>query len=155
MAERWRPHLTVAALIEENGRFLLVEEQPEGGERVLNQPAGHVEEDESLPDAIIREVREETQCHFTPATLSGLYRWRNPRSGITYLRVVFCGSCTQPDRNLPRDPDIIDSRWYTLESLRSGQQRMRSPMVLQAIEDYLAGQRLPLGLIHELGPENS
>ncbi|MCW8919273.1 MAG: NUDIX hydrolase [Gammaproteobacteria bacterium] len=150
MDERWRPHLTVAALVEKNGRFLMVEERPEGGEHVLNQPAGHVEEQESLLAAITREVREETQRHFTPVAVSGLYRWRHPRSGITYLRVVFCGNCEQPDPRLPRDPAILDARWYTLADLRSGQPRLRSPMVLRAIEDYLAGQRLPLDIVREI-----
>jgi 8-oxo-dGTP pyrophosphatase MutT (NUDIX family) len=153
MDERWRPHLTVAALIEAEGRFLMVEERPDGGERVLNQPAGHVEEHESLLAAIVREVREETQCHFTPQAVSGLYRWRDPQRAITYLRVVFCGSCTQPDPLLPRDPVILACHWHSLESLRREQQRLRSPMVWHAIEDYLAGQRLPLDLIREINSD--
>lgn len=151
MSERWMPHLTVAALIEEDGRFLMVEEQPDGRGNVVNQPAGHVEEHESLLDAVVREVREETQRHFTPQAVSGLYRWRDPYSAITYLRVVFCGRCTPADTHLPRDPVILGCRWYSLDSLHAGQHNLRSPMVLRAIEDYVSGQRLPLDLIRELG----
>jgi 8-oxo-dGTP pyrophosphatase MutT (NUDIX family) len=154
MTDRWSPHLTVAALIEEDGRFLMVEECPDGHGRVLNQPAGHVEEHESLFDAVVREVREETQRHFTPHAVSGLYRWRNPYTAITYLRVVFCGSVTQPNTHLPRDPVILESRWYSLDNLRAEQSSLRSPMVLRAIEDYLAGQRLPLNLIDELSGDS-
>jgi 8-oxo-dGTP pyrophosphatase MutT (NUDIX family) len=154
MTDRWSPHLTVAAIIEEEGRFLMVEECPDGHGSVLNQPAGHVEEHESLLEAVVREVREETQRHFTPRAVSGLYRWRNPYSAITYLRVVFCGSVTQPDAHLPRDPVILESRWYSLENLRNEKNSLRSPMVLRAIEDYLAGQCLPLNLIDELSGDS-
>jgi 8-oxo-dGTP pyrophosphatase MutT (NUDIX family) len=156
MNTRWSPHLTVAAIIEEQGQFLMVEEQPQGHEpgSVLNQPAGHVEEHESLLDAVIREVREETQRHFTPQAVSGLYRWRDPRSAITYLRVVFCGTVTPPAPNLPRDPVIIDCHWCGPDNLCSGQRPLRSPMVLQAISDYLAGQRLPLDLIREISNDS-
>jgi 8-oxo-dGTP pyrophosphatase MutT (NUDIX family) len=153
MNERWRPHLTVAAIIEEEGRFLMVEERPDGRGSVLNQPAGHVEEHESPLDAIVREVREETRRHFTPQAVSGLYRWRDPYSAITYLRVVFCGYSTPPVTHLLRDPVILDCRWCSLDSLRAEQHSLRSPMVLCAIEDYLAGQRLPLDLIRELSSE--
>jgi 8-oxo-dGTP pyrophosphatase MutT (NUDIX family) len=153
MSERWMPHLTVAAIIEEDDRFLMVEEQPDGHGAVINQPAGHLEERESLLDAVVREVREEAQRHFTPRAVSGLYRWRDPYSAITYLRVVFCGSCSSVDTHLPRDPVILGTRWCSLDNLRAGQHSLRSPMVLRAIEDYVSGQRLPLDIIRELNSD--
>lgn len=143
----WTPHLTVAAIIERQGKFLLVEEAP-GGETVFNQPAGHVEEDENLLDAIKREVREEACVHFEPEALCGIYRWRSPRNGVTYLRAAFCGSCSEPDPQLMRDSTIIDDSW--LSRVEMEQRPLRSPLVLRCVDDYMAGVRIPLDLIHEL-----
>lgn len=147
MTKIWTPHLTVAAIIERQGRFLLVEEAP-GGNRVFNQPAGHVEEHETLIEAVQREVREETQRHFEAEALCGIYRWRSPRNGITYLRVAYCGSCSEQDTQLQRDGDIIGDCWLAREALL--ERPLRSPLVLRGIDDYLAGRRLPLDLVSEL-----
>ncbi len=143
----WTPHLTVAAIIEQDGRFLLVEEAPEGVS-VFNQPAGHVEEGEPLIEAVVREVAEECCRHFTPQAMVGLYRWRSPSNSVTYLRAAFCGTVSEPDPQLERDSDIIGERWLAREELLH--QPLRSPLVLRCIDDHLAGHRLPLDLILEL-----
>lgn len=147
MPEIWTPHLTVAAITEQNGRFLLVEEEP-NGKPVFNQPAGHVEEHESLLDAVVREVREETCRHFEPEALCGLYRWRSPQNGVTYLRAAFCGAISEHDPKLQRDSDIIGDSWLSREEMLH--LPLRSPLVLRCIDDCLAGQRLPLDLVTEL-----
>lgn len=152
MSDIWTPHLTVAAVIEQQGKFLLVEESP-GGQRVLNQPAGHVEETESIIDAIRREVREEACRHFEPEALCGIYRWRNPHTSITYLRVAFCGTTSEYDPQLTRDSDIISDIWLSREEL--SYRPLRSPLVLSCIDDYLAAKRLPLELITELALDNN
>lgn len=147
MSDIWTPHLTVAAITEQEGRFLLVEEAPHGSP-VFNQPAGHVEEYETLIEAIVREVREETCRHFEPQALCGIYRWRSPQNGVTYLRAAFCGHISEHDPQLQRDSDIIDDRWLSREEL--DEQPLRSPLVLRCIDDYLGGKRLPLDLVSEL-----
>ena len=147
MSVIWTPHLTVAAIIEHDGRFLLVEEAPEGVP-VFNQPAGHVEEGEPLTEAVVREVAEECCRHFTPQALVGLYRWRSPNNDITYLRAAFCGEASGPDPQLKRDSDIIGERWLCYDELPH--HALRSPLVLHCIDDYVAGNRLPLDLISEL-----
>lgn len=145
----WTPHLTVAAIVEDNGKFLLVEENSEG-KIVLNQPAGHVEEGESLHAAVIRETLEESGRHFKPEAISGFYRWRNPDNGITYLRIAFCGRCSERDRDIELDSDIITTHWMTLETLKARSADLRSPLVLLGYQDYLAGQRYPIDIINEL-----
>ena len=145
------PHLTVAAVIEQEGRFLLVEEAPRG-RRVLNQPAGHVEAHETVLDAVVREVREETGFRFVPESILGFYQW--PRTdGETYFRVTFCGRVEGAPVD-QRDPDILGTVWMDADALRSldtrGEPALRSRLVLDCIEDYLAGQRLPLDLIRTL-----
>jgi ADP-ribose pyrophosphatase YjhB (NUDIX family) len=147
MSDIWTPHLTVAAIVEQQGKFLLVEESPHG-KQVFNQPAGHVEENESILDAVVREVREETCRHFEPEALCGIYRWRSPHNGVTYLRAAFCGTISEYDPQLQRDSDIIGDHWLSREALND--QPLRSPLVLRCIDDYLAGTRLPLNLISEL-----
>lgn len=147
MSVIWTPHLTVAAIIEQQGKFLLVEESPDG-RQVFNQPAGHVEEDESILMAVVREVKEEVCRHFEPEALCGIYRWRSPHDGITYLRAAFCGTISAYDRQLQRDSDIIGDNWFSRSEL--DHQPLRSPLVLRCIDDYLAGRRLPLELITEL-----
>ena len=149
MTPIWTPHLTVAAIIEQQGKFLLVEEAP-SGEPVFNQPAGHVEENESIIEALIREVREEVCRDFTPEALCGIYRWRSPQNGVTYLRAAFCGAISEADPQLQRDSDIIGDRWLSREELNHC--ALRSPLVLRCLDDYLAGKRLPLDLVTELTP---
>lgn len=146
MSHIWKPHVTVAAVVERDGRFLLVEEETDDGLR-FNQPAGHLDEGESLVAACTRETLEETAHHFQPTALVGIYQWPRPAGDITYLRFAFAGEITgfDPDRKL--DTGIIGARWLTLEEVRATRERHRSPLILQCIEDYLAGKRYPLALI--------
>lgn len=149
MSEIWTPHLTVAAVIERHGRFLMVEEDSEG-QRVFNQPAGHVEDAEALTDAVRRETMEETRHRFTPQAICGIYRWRNPLNQATYLRVAYCGEYADPLDKEALDQDIIACHWLSREELMLRHAQLRSPLVLRCIDDYLAGQRLPLDIIAEI-----
>lgn len=146
----WKPNVTVAALIERDGRFLMVEEE-ENGRVVYNQPAGHLDEGESLLTAAVRETWEETSWHFQPMSVTGIYRWMNPLSNITYLRVCFTGTCDGHDSNRPLDKGILRALWMTREELCAVNTQLRSPMVMRCIDDYLAGQRCPLNLLVEIG----
>lgn len=148
---RWKPSVTVAAVVEHDGRYLLVEEMTAEGLR-LNNPAGHLDPGESLLDAVVREVLEETARPFTPEALVGSYlaRFHRVRSGedITYLRFAICGSVGEaiPGRTL--DAPVQRTLWMTPAELRACPERHRSPMLLRCIEDHLAGQRAPLALLH-------
>lgn len=144
----WKPNVTVAAIVERDGKFLLVEERI-SGEIIYNQPAGHLEQGESLIDATVREVLEETACRFTPEALVGFYRWKNPHSGVTYLRACLTGPCSEPEPGRALDEGIIAARWFTREE--ASKLPTRSPMVLRCIDDYLAGARHPLSLLVDLG----
>jgi ADP-ribose pyrophosphatase YjhB (NUDIX family) len=146
----WKPHVTVAALIENDGRFLLVQERV-AGKAVYNQPAGHLEPGETLLEAVIRETREETAWEFLPESLVGIYQWRHPEKEQTFIRVNFSGKGLQHDPETKLDADIESTLWLTLEEIRSQQDRLRSPMVLRSVEDYLAGIRYPLTLLSDLG----
>ena len=132
--------LTVAAVIEKQGRFLFVEERDGGGPRVLNQPAGHVEEGETLLDAVIRETREETGLAFTPRSLVGVYALR-AANGKDYLRVCFSGEVEGGEPS-PQDADILACHWLTKDEMEA--RALRSGLVRRCVEDYLSGQRLPL-----------
>jgi ADP-ribose pyrophosphatase YjhB (NUDIX family) len=142
-----RPSLTVAAVIERGGQFLLVEEEDEG-RMLFNQPAGHLEQYESLVEGCRREVLEESAWHFQPRALVGIYRWRKPDSatgdGVTYVRVAFCGDLGghEPGRKL--DTGIVRAVWLDPEEIRGLRERLRSPLVLRCMEDYLAGRRFAL-----------
>jgi 8-oxo-dGTP pyrophosphatase MutT (NUDIX family) len=142
----WKPNTTVAALIERDGKFLLVEEETEAGIR-LNQPAGHLDEGESLVAGCAREALEETAWHFHPQLLVGIYQWRRPLRDITYLRFAFAGNLGEhePDRAL--DDGILRAVWMTPSELAACPERHRSPLVLQCVEDWLSGRRFPLDLI--------
>ena len=141
----WKPHATVAAIIEKDGKFLMVEENV-NGEIVYNQPAGHLDSQEDLIDAVIRETQEETAWQFTPEFLLGIYLWPQPNTNRTFLRFAFTGTCTnhQPEQTL--DEGILQALWMTKEELQNSK-KLRSPMVLQNIEDYLSGQRYPLEIL--------
>ena len=150
MPHIWKPSVTVAAVIERDGRFLLIEEQTSEGVR-LNQPAGHLDPLETLVQAVVREVLEETAHDFIPHALVGMYmsRYRSARRGVdvTYLRFTFCGAAGA-EHALPLDEGIIRTLWMTRDELAACQERHRSPLMLQCVDDYLAGQRAPLGLLH-------
>ena len=135
--------VTVAAIIERDGRFLLVEERV-SGDLVLNQPAGHLEHGESLLAAVVREALEETGHRFTPSHVVGFYLWRREEAATTYLRVAFCGSAEAPARPVALDDGIVAVHWLSRPQLLSRQRQLRSPMVLRCLDDYLAGRRYPL-----------
>ncbi len=145
----WLPHVTVAAIIEQDGRFLMVEER-DAGRPAFNQPAGHLEDRESLLEAVIREVREETTRSFTPEYISGVYQWRHPNTTKTYLRFCFYGQCGAHDPQLTLDPDIVTTHWLTFDEIRSRASSLRSPLVIRCVDDYLSGQRLALNLVNTL-----
>ncbi len=142
-------HLTVAAVIERHGRYLVVEELA-GGEQVINQPAGHVEPGESLLAAVVRETREETGWLFEPQAISGIYLWQHPDNGERFLRVVFCGSCRDHRAGQPLDDGILRALWLSRQELESRGAQLRSPMVLRAIDDCKAGQHFPLDMFREI-----
>lgn len=146
----WTPHVTVAAVVEQAGRFLLVEEAAEGT-RVFNQPAGHWEAGESLIDAVVRETREETGHCFTPEAVLGIYHWRHPRKDVTYLRVAFTGRVGERDASLPLDTGIIAPHWLSRAEMLDRSDALRSPQVLRCVDDYLAGRRYPLDILVSLG----
>ena len=145
----WKPHATVAAIIEDQGRFLLVEEHADN-QTVLNQPAGHLESGESLLDAVIRETREETAVVFEPLALVGVYRWQHPNNHKTFLRFTFHGKQVQILENAELDLDIIQPVWMRYEEIKQQQPRLRSPLVLQCIEDYRAGHHYPLDILKDI-----
>ena len=142
----WKPNVTVAALIERDGRFLLVEEETEDGLR-FNQPAGHLDEGESLVAACAREALEETAWGFTPTALVGIYQWPRPQGDITYLRFAFCGDLGAHEAGRALDTGILRAVWKTPDEIRACADRHRSPLVSQCVSDYLAGRRYPLELI--------
>jgi ADP-ribose pyrophosphatase YjhB (NUDIX family) len=150
MSERWKPSVTVAAIIERDGRFLLVEEDTAEGLK-LNNPAGHLELGESPEQGVVREVLEETACAFTPQCVVGVYlsRFQRPATGedVTYLRLAYAGSVGGPDATRALDEGIVRTVWMTLPELRASRARHRSALVLTCIEDYLAGRRHPLSLV--------
>ena len=145
----WKPRVTVAIIAEQNGRYLMVEEDV-GGQIRFNQPAGHLEDDESLVDAAIRECREETGWRFEPEALVGIYRWRNASLADTYLRVTFAGRCSAHQPELPLDTGIVAAHWLTLDDIRKRQAQLRSPLVMQSFTDYLQGKRYPLELLIDI-----
>lgn len=146
----WKPNVTVAAVLERDGKFLLVEEETEDGVR-YNQPAGHLECREALIDAAVREAREETGYDFLPQYLVGVYSWRNEAKDVTYLRFAFGGEITGHDAARPLDDGIIAARWLTLDEVRATAAQHRSPLILRCIEDWRAGRRYPLDLLTHYG----
>jgi 8-oxo-dGTP pyrophosphatase MutT (NUDIX family) len=147
--QRWKPSVTVAAVVERGGRYLMVEEQTREGLR-LNNPAGHLDPEESLEQAVVREVLEETACRFTPDALVGIYLSRFRRTDgedVTYLRFAFSGTVGEPDPALQLDEGIVRTLWMTPDEVRASQSRHRSPLVLQSVEDHLAGRRFPLQVL--------
>lgn len=142
----WKPNVTVAAVVERDGRFLVVEEETDAG-HAFNQPAGHLEEGESLVAAVAREVLEETAYHFKPTHLVGIYLWRTPVKDRTYLRFAFGGELRGFEAERKLDDGIIAARWLTLDELKATQARHRSPLVLGCFEDLLAGKSYPLDLL--------
>ncbi len=143
------PDITVAAVTETGGRFLVVEERI-NRRLVFNQPAGHVEQGETLLAAVVREVREETAWSFEPQAVLGVYLWRNPASGRSYMRFAFTGTVKNHDAAQPLDRGIVRTHWLSRQDLQDREPRLRSPLVLRCIEDYFGGTRLPLEPIAKL-----
>ena len=137
------PEITVAAVAEADGRFLVVEERIDR-RLVINQPAGHVEPGETLLEAVVREVREETAWLFEANELVGVYLWRHPRTGRTTKRFTFTGVVTDHREDQQLDDGIVATHWLTRDELRAREPQLRSPLVLRCVEDYLAGRRQPL-----------
>ncbi|WP_372981627.1 NUDIX hydrolase [Marinobacter sediminum] len=142
----WTPHATVAVIVEDQeGRFLVVEETS-GGRVVFNQPAGHVEEDEAILDAVKRETLEETGWVVEPEHFLGVYTYKAPANGVTYYR--FCYSAKALEKvSEELDSGIIAAHWLLLEDIRGLKDQLRSPLVLECIEDYRNGRRYPLDVI--------
>ncbi len=145
----WKPHTTVAAIVERDQHFLLVEEESED-RIVFSQPAGHLESDESLIDAVIRETREETAWHFHPESITGIYRWKQHEKNRTFIRTTFCGYCDNHKPEQKLDEGIIKAIWMTYDEIKENESRLRSPIVLKCIDDYLAGQRYSLNILRDL-----
>ncbi|MCM2290476.1 MAG: NUDIX hydrolase [Sulfuritalea sp.] len=148
----WKPNVTVAAMIEDAGRFLLVEEETEDGLR-FNQPAGHLDAGESLMTACAREALEESAWHFRPTALVGIYQWPRPQGGITYLRFAFSGELGAHEDGRALDAGIQRAVWMTPDEIRATADRHRSPLVSQCVSDHLAGRRFPLDLVRHYGCE--
>ena len=141
---RWHPHVTVAAVIEQNNRFLVVRENT--SPPVINQPAGHLEENETLLQAIEREVLEETAHVFKPEYLVGIYRWTS-QNQQTYVRFCFAGNCLEFTNQL-LDPDILETHWLDIKQLEN--EKLRSPLVMQCFNDYLQGRRYELAILNDI-----
>jgi 8-oxo-dGTP pyrophosphatase MutT (NUDIX family) len=146
---QWKPHATVAAIVEDNGKFLLVEETTDRGNR-FNQPAGHLEDNETLIQAVIRETLEETAYEFKPESLLGVYHWKHEHNDTTYLRFAFIGNVSNHQASLALDEGIIRAVWMTADEIRDKAKLMRSPQVITCIEDYLCGKKFPLEVLTHL-----
>ncbi len=147
----WVPHITVAAVVQKDDRFLLVEELV-GGRKVFNQPAGHLEDGESLVEAVVRETLEETAWCFEPEALGGIYQWTHPEKQKTFIRFAFTGAVTKHLADRELDSGIIRAVWLDKDQLLARSGQLRSPMVLQCIDDYLSGKRFPLDIVSQLLP---
>lgn len=145
----WHPHVTVAAIIRQQDHYLLVEERIDG-KTVFNQPAGHWQANETLLDAVKREVLEETTHQFTPRGLVGIYQWLLPASDRTYLRFCFTGVTGGPQPQYELDTDIIATHWLTKSEIEEKGDALRSPLVLQCIHDATNRPDLPLHVIHQI-----
>lgn len=145
----WDARLTVATIIERDGRFLIVEEYADGEELVYNQPAGHLDEHETLAAAAIRETLEETAWEVQVDAIVGLYYWTHPQ-GHTFIRTCFAGRALHHHPNQPLDHGIVRALWLTRDEIAALGPKLRSPMVLRCVDDYLAGRRYPLELFSYL-----
>ena len=148
----WKPHVTVAAIAEKDGKFLIVEEMVDG-QRVYNQPAGHLDSGESLVEAVIRETLEETAWTFQPEALVGIQLWRHPVHSESYLRFSFCGSCYEHRKNQELDHGIERAVWLGRVQLVDNNHKLRSPMVLRSIDDYLEGRRYGLDILEHIASD--
>ena len=148
---RWKTSITVAAIVERHGRYLLVEEHTPDG-LLLNNPAGHLDPGESPLEAVVREALEETARTFTPRALVGVYLSRaqraDPPSDVTYLRIAYSGDVSEPLPGRPLDAEIVRTLWMTPDELRAAAARHRSPLLMRCVDDHRAGKRHPLDLVY-------
>lgn len=144
----WAPHATVAAIVEKDGKFLVVEEMADG-KCVFNQPAGHIEEGETFIQAVCRETLEETRWRVRPQHLIGVYVYQSHSNGVTYHRFSYACEALAEEKDAELDEGIIAAHWLSLEEIKERKSAWRSPLVLKCIEDYLAGRNFPLDLIFE------
>ena len=142
----WKPNVTVAAVVEQDGKYLLVEEQTSNGV-LFNQPAGHLEPDESIVQGAVRETLEETGYTFAPQWVLGIYRWHSHADNVTYLRFAFAGSVTDHDPDRPLDAGILRAGWFCVDEIREMTDRHRSPLVMKCVEDHLAGKHYSLDIL--------
>jgi 8-oxo-dGTP pyrophosphatase MutT (NUDIX family) len=142
----WKPSVTVAAVIERDGRFLFVEENIDG-RRVLNQPAGHLDPGETLIAACAREVMEETAHRFEPTALVGIYRWHFAAKDVTFLRFCFSGEILSFEKDRKLDTEIVQLHWLSPDELKERKSAHRSPLVQKSVDDFLAGHRYPLEIL--------
>ena len=148
----WKPEVTVAAVIERDGRFLLIEEETERG-TLFNQPAGHLEADETLTEAVVRETLEESAHHFVPEALLGVYH-HTSRPGTSYMRFAFSGSVSGAEPGRALDSGILRHVWMSAGEIRACRERHRSPLVMQCVDDFLAGTRYPLDIVRRYAPQS-
>ncbi|MEO6409438.1 MAG: NUDIX hydrolase [Burkholderiaceae bacterium] len=152
MNARWKPNVTVAAIVEDSGRYLLVEEHTADGLR-LNNPAGHLDPGESLLQAVAREALEETACAFTPTHLVGVYLANAGADDLTYLRFAFTGVVSAPVPGWKLDHGIVRALWLTPEEIEASRPRHRSPLLWRCVQDHRAGRRYPLELLDFARPQ--
>lgn len=145
----WKPNVVVAAVIERDGKFLLVEEEADG-RYVFNQPAGHLDEGESLLRAVVREVREETAWLFAPEHLIGVYRWQRAPGETTFLRFCFTGTVSDHQPTQALDHGIVRAVWLSPREIDELGDKLRSPLVQRCIRDYQTGIRFPLAALQDL-----
>ncbi len=145
----WTPHVTVATVVERNGKYLMVEEVDKAtGKLVFNQPAGHLEENESITEAALRETIEETGWEVSLRGVLGIALYQAPANGVTYYRTTFLAAPLRALENVPLDPDIQAVHWLDYEAILDNSARMRSPLVLAAIDQHRKGVCYPLDLIY-------
>lgn len=142
-ADQFKPNTTVAAVIHSQNKFLLVEEV-ENGKHVYNQPAGHIEESESIINAVKREITEETGLVLTPDFISGIYYYHRPELQLYYLRFCFVIELPEQLQSKPQDDEIIATHWLSYDEIIARKNQLRSPLVLDCINDYLSGNKIPL-----------
>ncbi len=142
----WAPHVTVATTVERENRFLMVYEEADG-KKVFNQPAGHLDPDETLAQAAVRETLEETGWTVQLTGVVGIDLYVAPSNGITYLRTTFIAQAMSHDKARALDTGIIEAVWLTYEELLLRRSQLRSPMTLKVIEDYRAGKKFPLSVL--------
>ena len=142
----WKPNVTVASIVELNGKFLMVEEESLAGP-VLNQPAGHLEANETMEGAVVRETLEETGYRFTPEAIVGSYLWHNSDNETTYYRTTYSGTVCNKIVLTELDDGIIRTLWMTRDEIVANENRLRSPVILESLNDYSLGARYPLSMI--------